>query len=89
MRCRRSINNPDVIVLDMTMPDVDGAQVLRRLRAMGLKTPVVISSGFLDAAVERRLPHGEFQAFLAKPYGASDLVAAIERARATKTEPTD
>jgi PAS domain S-box-containing protein len=74
---------PDVIVLDMTMPEIDGAQVLRRLREMGLKTPVVVSSGFLDAAVERHLPRGEFQVFLAKPYGASDLVAAIERARAT------
>jgi len=71
----------DVVILDMTMPDLDGAEVLRRLRAAGSRVPVVISSGYLDVAVERRLPRGEFQGFLAKPYGASELVNAIERAR--------
>jgi len=63
------------------MPDLDGSEVLRRLRAGGSRVPVVISSGYLDIAVERRLARGEFQGFLAKPYGATELVNAIERAR--------
>jgi PAS domain S-box-containing protein len=74
---------PDVVVLDMTMPDLDGAEVLVRARAAGSRVPIVISSGYLDMAVERRLPRGEFQGFLAKPYGATDLVNAIERALAS------
>ena len=78
----------DVVVLDMTMPDLDGAEVLRRLRAAGSRVPVVISSGYLDVAVERRLPRGEFQGFLAKPYSATELVSAIERARPTATTTT-
>jgi FixJ family two-component response regulator len=41
---------------------------------------VIISSGYLDVSVEQRLTRGEFQGFLAKPYGASDLAAAIDRA---------
>jgi CheY-like chemotaxis protein len=72
---------PDVVVLDMTMPDIDGAEVLRRARAAGSRVPVVISSGYLDVSIERRLPRGQFQGFLAKPYGATDLVNAIEAAR--------
>jgi two-component system cell cycle sensor histidine kinase/response regulator CckA len=71
---------PDVVVLDMTMPDLDGAEVLRLLRATGSRVPVIVSSGYLDESVERRLPRGAFQGLLAKPYGACDLVAAIERA---------
>jgi PAS domain S-box-containing protein len=71
---------PDVVVLDMTMPDLDGAEVLRRLRASGSRVPVIVSSGYLDASVERRLVRGEFQGFLAKPYSATDLSAAIDRA---------
>ena len=78
----------DVVVLDMTMPDLDGAEVLRRLRAAGSRVPVVISSGYLDVAVERRLPRGEFQGFLAKPYSATELVSAIERARPPATTTT-
>jgi PAS domain S-box-containing protein len=75
---------PDVIILDMTMPDIDGAEVLRRLRAGGSRIPVIVSSGYLDVAVERRLPRGAFQGFLAKPYGATELVNAIERALASR-----
>jgi len=74
----------DVLILDMTMPDLDGAEVLHRLRAAGSRVPVVISSGYLDVAVERRLPRGEFQSFLAKPYSATELVTAIERARTAR-----
>jgi DNA-binding response OmpR family regulator len=37
--------NPDVIILDLTMPDIDGAEVLTRLRASGSRVPVIISSG--------------------------------------------
>jgi CheY-like chemotaxis protein len=71
----------DVVILDMTMPDLDGSEVLRRLRAAGSRVPVVVSSGYLDISVERRLTRGEFQGFLAKPYGATELVSAIEHAR--------
>jgi len=73
---------PDVVILDMTMPDIDGAEVLHRLREGGSRVPVIISSGYLDVAVEQRLTPGEFQGFLAKPFGASDLAAAIDRALA-------
>jgi PAS domain S-box-containing protein len=73
---------PDVAILDMTMPDLDGAEVLLRVRAAGSRVPIVISSGHLDVAVERRLPRGQFQGFLPKPYGPTELVTAIERALA-------
>ena len=62
------------------MPDMDGAEVLIRLRATGSRVPVIISSGYLDVSVEHRLPRGEFQGFLAKPYGTSDLTAAMDQA---------
>ena len=72
----------DVVILDMTMPDLDGAEVLRRVRDAGSRVPIIVSSGYLDVAVERRLPRGQFQGFLPKPYGATELVNAIESARA-------
>lgn len=77
-------SRPDVVILDLTMPDIDGAEVLRRLRAGGSRVPVIISSGYLDVSVELRLPRGEFQGFLAKPYGIDDLAAALAHALARR-----
>ncbi len=34
---------PDAVVLDLTLPGLDGLQVLQRARALGLRTPVLIS----------------------------------------------
>ncbi len=72
---------PDVLVLDATMPDLDGAQVIEALRSEGSNVPVVLTSGYLDEAMQERLEPGSFQAFLRKPYVIRELVEAIEGAR--------
>jgi PAS domain S-box-containing protein len=70
---------PDLIVLDLGMPDLDGAEVLRRLRADGLVVPVIIASGHVDSATEHRLVPGSYQDFLRKPFSPADLFAAVDR----------
>ncbi|HVY31370.1 MAG TPA: ATP-binding protein [Polyangiaceae bacterium] len=72
----------DVIVLDLTMNDMDGLEVIRRVRQDGCRVPIVLSSGYFDAEAERELEPHSIQAFLRKPYLISDLLAALERARA-------
>jgi two-component system, cell cycle sensor histidine kinase and response regulator CckA len=70
---------PDLIVLDLGMPDLDGAEVLRRLRADGLSIPVIIASGHVDSATEHRLAPGSFQEFLRKPFSPAELFAAVDK----------
>jgi len=72
---------PDVVLLDMMMPDLDGVEVVRRLRASGLKVPVVLCSGDLDAARARGLEPGLVQCTLQKPFDQTQLLEAIRRAR--------
>jgi CheY-like chemotaxis protein len=72
---------PDVIVLDLTMPDLDGLEVTRRLRQLDVKVPIVLSSGHADDSVERSLSAGAVQAFLPKPYGVTELLAVLAHAR--------
>jgi len=78
-------NRADVrlILMDMTMPQMNGIDALEQIRATGSSVPVVLCSGYgASAAAES----GEFAAFLAKPYGFSELLAAVESALRAQVE---
>ena len=72
---------PDVVLLDMTLPDLDGVDVVRRLRESGVSVPLVLCSGDLDAARERGLDPAMVQGVLQKPFHLSQLLEAINSAR--------
>ena len=71
----------DVLVIDMTMPDIDGAEVVRRIRDTDTSVAIVLSSGYQAQTATERLGPGSFQVFLPKPYGLSELLRSIEEAR--------
>src|SRR4051812_47374976 len=67
---------PDLVVLDLRLPDLDGVEVVRRLRGW-LDVPVLILSG--DADEERKVSALDSGAddFLQKPFGFSELSARL------------
>jgi two-component system, cell cycle sensor histidine kinase and response regulator CckA len=71
----------DVLVVDMTMPDIDGVEVVRRVRESGSRVAIVISSGYQAQTAAERMDGNAYQIFLPKPYGMNELVHAIEKAR--------
>lgn len=67
----------DLMLLDLTMPEVDGYQVLASMREEGLATPVIVVSGDVqEEAVRRVLALGAL-AFLRKPVDAAELHATL------------
>lgn len=70
----------DVVLMDVAMPGMDGAETLRLLRQRGDATPIVLMSGYVDPEQERRLLRGTFQGFVRKPFGTEELLAALSRA---------
>jgi len=71
---------PDVVVLDIRMPDIDGYETCSRIRRMpGMeKTPVIfLSANVQDSARAKAIAAGGSQ-FLSKPYEADDVIGAIE-----------
>ena len=68
---------PSAIVLDVTLPDISGIEILRRIRKDGSTVPVILSSGYHAAALDAE--RDSFQAFLAKPYTLSELLEALAR----------
>src|SRR5918994_794404 len=70
-------NLPDAIVLDVTMPGMDGLAVTRRLRAKGLRVPILLLTA-RDAVAERvaGLDAGAHD-YLVKPFDVAELMARI------------
>jgi DNA-binding response OmpR family regulator len=80
---------PDLVILDVLMPRLDGREVLRRLRRAGNWTPVILLTQVGEAA-ERALALEEGAAdYLNKPFDPSELVARIRSVlrRATPGRP--
>lgn len=73
-------NRFDVVVSDIAMPDMNGVQLLRRLRDMDLVVPVVLVTGepAVSTAVEA-IEYGAFR-YLTKPVESNDLAATVDRA---------
>ncbi|WP_293118159.1 response regulator transcription factor CtrA [Moorena sp. SIO3E8] len=68
----------DIIILDLMLPDIDGYEVLRRLRAARVRTPILILSGLngLDDKI-KGLGVGADD-YLTKPFDKRELIARIQ-----------
>ena len=70
-------NAPDLVVLDVTMPGLDGFEVCRQMRRRGVATPVILLTA-RDAVADRvaGLDAGADD-YLAKPFDSGELLARI------------
>ena len=70
---------PALVVLDLMLPEMDGMEVLRRLKASALTRaiPVIIFTASAVGAEEQEARELGAAAYLRKPIAAADLVAAI------------
>src|SRR5919112_2131060 len=68
----------DLIILDLMLPDIDGYEVLRRLRAARVNTPILILSGLSE--LDNKLKGLGFGAddYLTKPFDKRELIARIQ-----------
>jgi two-component system cell cycle response regulator CtrA len=68
----------DIIILDLMLPDIDGYEVLRRMRAARIKTPILILSGL--SGMDEKIKGLGFGAddYLTKPFDKRELVARIQ-----------
>ncbi len=68
----------DIIILDLMLPDIDGYEVLRRLRAARINTPILILSGLseLDSKI-KGLGFGADD-YLTKPFDRRELIARLQ-----------
>jgi two-component system cell cycle response regulator CtrA len=67
----------DIILLDLMLPDIDGYEVLRRLRQARVQTPILILSGLTE--LDNKVKGLGFGAddYLTKPFDKRELIARI------------
>jgi two-component system NtrC family sensor kinase len=72
--------HPDVILLDVELPDVNGLDLIQQLRLKGIKTPVIVMSAHGSEETAVRAFRLGVRDYLIKPFTAEQVATAIEDA---------
>ena len=77
---RKRPNWFDIILLDLSMPFMDGEETFRRLRALNPNVVVLLSTGFLTQAQDRvdRMLAAGMAGFIRKPHRPDELLAQVQ-----------
>lgn len=69
-----------LVLLDLTMPEMDGVQTFRLIRTLQPRLPVILMSGYSKSDVESQFSGDRPADFLQKPFGRVDLLARVRQA---------
>jgi CheY-like chemotaxis protein len=68
---------PDLVMMDLHMPGMGGAEALRALRAKGVSTPIIVTTANADTATAELVRDLRVQGVLRKPYDGDALLQVI------------
>jgi PAS domain S-box-containing protein len=74
----------DVVLMDMMMPELDGASAIRAFAGIDPSVPIVAVSGIAGNEAAARAAGGSVKGFLLKPYDASTVLKMLSRTLATR-----
>ena len=69
----------DLVLLDMQMPEIDGYEAARQLRADGYRGPVIALTGDVQPGDEQACHEAGCDAYFAKPWDPDQLLKALEK----------
>jgi DNA-binding NarL/FixJ family response regulator len=74
---------PDLVLMDLSMPDLNGIEAMRRIHTKQPQIPVVILTAHADAGIEREARAAGASGFLAKGTPLDDIVLVLNDAAGT------
>jgi DNA-binding response OmpR family regulator len=77
---RLSEATPDVLVLDLRLPDTDGIALLQTIRQTHPKLPVIVTTAYVSMEPLMSVLDLEHNAYLVKPFDLSELGTRIDAA---------
>jgi CheY-like chemotaxis protein len=69
----------DLVILDLSMPGMNGQETLRQLRQLNPNLPVILSSGYADYQTDQRFAGQGRTSFLQKPYAIATFLQEVHR----------
>jgi PAS domain S-box-containing protein len=67
-----------LVILDMTMPRMDGAEAFEQIRRIDTEVPVLLMSGYSEAEATQKFEAPGLSGYLQKPFGTSTLLGKIQ-----------
>ena len=68
----------DLVILDISMPEVNGAECFRRIRALDAEAAVLICTGYGAETQTAQMLEAGAKGILRKPFETSELTGAVE-----------
>jgi PAS domain S-box-containing protein len=69
----------DLVITDMTMPDLNGSELARELMAIRSDIPIILCTGFSEMIDENKAKEAGIREFVMKPYVVSDIANVIRK----------
>jgi two-component system cell cycle sensor histidine kinase/response regulator CckA len=79
VKCLQGGAKPDVVLLDIVMPGMNGIQTMRKLREIEPGIPILVSTGYSDRGAAKSLSEEGVDGFVNKPYHIETLAKQIQR----------
>lgn len=77
---RYALDRPDLVLLDVTMAEMDGLEVLRQLRIMDSAAVVVMATADVQSSTRTLAETGGASGFVSKPLSAEAVLQAVDAA---------
>jgi CheY-like chemotaxis protein len=71
--------NPDLIILDLIMPEMDGFEFLKNFRIKNIKIPVIVLTAYLKETTYQKCMDLGVDGYMNKPYRMNELLQLINK----------
>ena len=75
-------HTPDIILLDIALPDMNGIELQRKLIVQGYRLPIIFVTGFSEMRARAQTLAAGAIGFLDKPFSDEELIACLNKALA-------